>query len=245
MPLEVFEGADSLTNIVQLRMSAVFEMVISLHTLLFSDRHPAWTNEARAALPPDLLDEARAIYEPYKEGQVFYELALDYPDHGDVPGFIAHVRHMDPTTFLWYLLGRVVTLEQLDQINFDPEALTVALRTGPAGPYDEHFYETFLAQLPLTEMLADLSAIQNRLADVWDRYWDEFFSSQVEHLRPHWESALADKERFLARDGGEALFKHISEGKDLPPLLPADHPYTEVVCIPVYLLPRSRYMVYG
>lgn len=241
MPFEVIESTDPLTGRVQLRTSAIFEMAISLHTLLFTDRHPEWAEAARAALSSDLLAEARAVYEPYAKGQAFYELAFDYPDQDDVPGFIRHVRRMDAVTFLFYVVGRVATPEQIEAADFDAARLDPFLRAGAT----EYYYEGHLALLPFDELLADVSAVQNRVADLWESYWDAFFNTQVEELRPYWEDALAEKQRILARDGGQALYDLLSEGKPFPPSIPEGQPYTEFVFIPIYTQPRPVYMLFG
>jgi DNA-binding transcriptional ArsR family regulator len=128
---------------------------------------------------------------------------------------------------------------------FEYEALLETLRQGTAEHYTS-YYESFIAFLPLDLVLPDIGAFQNRLADLWQAYWDAFFSLQVEQLRPDWENALIDKKRILTREGGQALYEHLVEKKETPPMLPPDHPATEIVVIPLALHPSSNaYRFYG
>src|SRR5690606_39040727 len=79
MPLEVIESTDPLTSLIRFETSPVFEMLVSLRTLLTPDLQPEWNAQARAALSPELLQELEAIYGPYWDGFLFLELAIDCP----------------------------------------------------------------------------------------------------------------------------------------------------------------------
>ena len=113
MPLEVIESTDPLTGLIRFETSPVFEMLISLHVLLAPDAQPEWRAQTRAALSPELLQELEAVYGPYWNGFLFLELAVDCPDHQDVPGFIRYVRAMTPDRFLFYLVGRMIPVEAI------------------------------------------------------------------------------------------------------------------------------------
>ncbi len=237
MPLAVIETIDTLTEMIRLETSPVFEMVLSLHNLLDISRHRTWAEKTRAALPQDFLDELEAVYGPYMKGRIFFELPVDAPDPNDVTGFIQHVRTMDPVRFIFYLIGRVISPDEIAAIGLDAQMLI------SAAP-EEYCFP--LTETPMAQILADPSAFQNRLANLWQRYWDVFFREEVEEtLRPQWETAIVRKERQLARDGGEVLYEHITGWKELPPELPDGHPFTEMVIIPLMLLPPQNYLLYG
>ena len=113
MPLEMIESTDALTDIIRFETSPVYEMILSLHVLLKPGRHADWVEAVRGDLPSDLLDELADVYGPFKSGAVFFELPVDYPDQNDVPGFIDYVRAMEPITFIFYLVGRILTPEEI------------------------------------------------------------------------------------------------------------------------------------
>ncbi len=239
MPLEVIETHDPITDLALFRTSPVYEMIISLQTLLNPGRHSAWAESARAELPDQFMQELRLIYEPYVKGTFFFELAVDYPDHEDVPGFIEYVRHMDPVNFVFYLVGRILPRDEIARIGLDYDALLAAMEK---TPYDA---VCMCREVPFAAILNDISHFQNRLADLWQWYWDAYFSRQVEHLRPNWDKAIAEKSTFLARQGGMALYENVTGKTRLLDPLPPDHPITEVVFIPLRLLPGSVFMHYG
>jgi hypothetical protein len=56
---------------------------------------------------------------------------------------------------------------------------------------------------------------------------------------------LEDKQNVLARSGGQTLYEHVTGKSHLIPALPPDHPVTEVVFVPIYLIPSPVYMFYG
>ena len=240
MPLQVIEETDPLTSLIQFRTSAVFETIVSLQNLLGTRRHRAWAEEARAALPAAFLDELNAIYTPFGEGTMLFEVALDYPDLDDVPGFIQHVRAMDPVTFLFYVMGRIIPREDIHRVGLDAPALRQMLKER----YSEE-YSCSYESLPVEQIVENPAAFQRRLANLWQQYWEAFFCAQIDKIRPYWESGIAAKEAILTRDGGRALYEHVTGKPDLPPELPPGHPITQVVFIPLYLIRNRVLMFYG
>jgi len=58
MPFEVIDTLDPLTNMVQMRTSAIFELIISIRAMLKPTRkQEAWAKQVSAALPPKLVKE--------------------------------------------------------------------------------------------------------------------------------------------------------------------------------------------
>jgi DNA-binding transcriptional ArsR family regulator len=224
---------------VRFQTSPVYEMMLSLQTLRKPGARAEWASSARAVLPPRLLRELEDLYEPYFNGALFFELAVDYTDHDDVPGYIEAVRTMDPVTFMFYCVGRILRREQIAATGLDFDRLRDQLM---ASGYESHWMYT---KVPLREILADVPAFQNRLADLWQWYWEDFFAGQIDFLRPHWEQALEDKSALLARLGGAGLLEHVTGKSEMLPPLPEEYPVTDIVFIPVYLMPSSVYMFYG
>lgn len=239
MPLQVIESTDPITSLIRLEKSAVFELLFSLNVLYHPGKHGQWVEEARASLSPDFLRELDAVYKPYDDGFLFYELAIDTPDINDVPGFFEYVRSLDAATVLFYLVGRVVTVEEIEHTGFAPKQFTALLK---AIPYD---VMCACLELPFDAILADVLGFRDRLVDLWEWYWDSFFHAEIEQLAGHWDTAINDKKAILAREGGMALYEHVTGKNELMPPLPPEYPVQEVVFIPLYLIPSSVYMFYG
>jgi DNA-binding transcriptional ArsR family regulator len=241
MPVEIIETTDALTHLVQFRSSPVYEMIVSLHTLVAGRRHLDWAAKARAALGADLWAELEAIYRPFQEGVVLFEFPVDYADHQDVPGFIDYVRAMDPATFVFYLIGRIIPPYELKRYKLDPEF--VADRLNHWCETTSHPHYPYLDAIK--KLLLDVPAFQTRLTDLWERYWTEFFQDEVKPLAAHWSQAIADKEHLLARQGGTALFDFITGKKRMPDNLPSDYPVKAIVCVPIYFVTAPSYLFFG
>ena len=239
MPLQTFDTTDPLTGLIRFQTSPVYEMIISLRALLQPGRQTAWATRARAILPAGFLDELSAVYSPYGDGIMFFELAVDYPSHDDVPGFIEYVRSLDTVTFMFYLVGRVAPVSTLDATGLVEDRLIKVLREA------EYECAWLRDDISLAGVLADVPAFQHRLADLWAWYWEAFFSGEVARCQPAWMGALSDKEAALGRDGGAALIESVTGHGRLPSPLPADHPIREVVFIPIQLLPSRTFMFFG
>lgn len=239
MPIQVIEDTNPITHLIRFQTSAVYELIISLHTLLYSSQPKEWVAATRAALPPEFLDELAEVYEPFFKGALFFELAVDYPDHDDVPGFIEYTRQMDPATFLFYIVGRIVTRDEIAHTGLKIDALHDLLMTSPT------YGECFCSEVPMDRILQDVPAFQNRVADLWQWYWDVHFCAKIPDLVPHWTHAIHDKNNQLSRLGGEGLIEAITGKTELPAPLPADHPLIEVVFIPIYFIAVPAYFFYG
>jgi DNA-binding transcriptional ArsR family regulator len=240
MPLEVIESTDALTDIIRLQPSPVYEMIISLRTLMRPNRFTEWDAAAHRTLPGAFWDELDDVYGRYKEGFVFFEFAVDYPDHDDVPGFLDYVRGLDPVQFVFYVIGRILPPEAIAATGLDPDALMAAVDETPFGGEN-----CMCTKIPLDELLADVPALQGRLVDLWRWYWEGFFRHHLDDLRPRWEGGLNEKAALLNREGGQVLYEHVTGRSKLPPPLPPDQPVREIVFIPLYLLPSPVYMFYG
>lgn len=239
MPLEVIESTDPLTSMIRFETSPVFEMLISLHALLPPDAQSEWNIQTRAALSPRLLQELETVYGPYWNGFLFLELAIDCPDHQDVPGFIRYVRTMTPDRFVFYLVGRMIPVEAITTTGGDADALNALLEAAQFEP------GCMCREVPMQNILADVPAFQQRLTDLWQGYWDEFFHTQPPLLRPHWERGLDDKRAVLDRQGGMALYEYVTGRSEMLPVLPPDHPVRDVAFIPIYLSGTPVLVFYG
>src|SRR5579859_5739704 len=235
MPVEFIETTDPLTAMVQFRTSTVYEMLVSLNTLLLGQRHLDWVDTARAALGDSFVDELREACGPFWQGCALFEFGVDYHDHHDVPGFIEYVRNMDADTFLFYLIGRIVPPKEIAETYGDVHSLVQAMSYYPHHPDEEI----------LRPVMQDVSAFQKRITGLWERYWTQFFQNQIGPLRARWAEAIAEKERLLTGDGARLLLEMISTSSKMPDPIPADHPWTEIVCVPVYYISSRSYKFFG
>jgi DNA-binding transcriptional ArsR family regulator len=239
MPLQVIESTDSVAEFIRFQTSAVYETMISLRILLKPGRHAAWAAETRAHLPAGFWDELNAVYGPYYGGALFFELAVDYDRHNDVPGFLRYVRELSPTDFLFYLVGRIVPREALAATGLDPARVLALLEVSPFAAH------CMCNEVPLEDVLADVPAFQARLVDLWEWYWESVFAAQAEELPPYWNAALADKTALLDRQGGMTLYEHVTGRSELMPPLPDEYPVTSIVFIPIYFAATPVYVFYG
>lgn len=238
MPFEVIETLDPLTALVEFRTSAVYEMVFSIQTWLKPlRRQEAWARRVSEALPPALSKELRHLYQEFSDGGLYFELPVDYADHGDVPGFLDYVRGLSDTQFCFYLLGRTIPQHELADLPPDGDAVRAAL-----NDKSEH-YEWYGRYID--PILEDIAGFRSRLVKAWQTYWTVFFQHEIAPLEPIWAAGIQEKRNILEREGGRVLLEKVTGRSELPPELPAGMPITSVTFMPVCLLPSRVCRFYG
>jgi DNA-binding transcriptional ArsR family regulator len=237
-PLEVIEAQNPLENLIELRSSVVFEMVISLQTLVRPSKHMDWVVRLREAMGDDFFEEALALYQPFYEGCVLVELGIDCPNYDDVAGFLDYVAGMDDPTLIYYLLGRVFSLDEIKSVPLDSASIEAMALGHPK-------YEDFSCLQIEYGWVDDLPGLQQRLVGLWRWYWEGFFAQEVDSLRPHWEGSLHEKQMILQREGGQALYEHITGRAELPTQIPEGAPTEEIIMIPLHLFPRQVFTIFG
>jgi hypothetical protein len=134
MPFEIIDTLDPLSAMIEFRPSPIYEMIISIQALLgLSPKQEAWVKRAASALPPDLYNELVSLYQNFAEGSIYFELAVDYPDQTDVPGFLAYVRQLSDVDFVFYLLGRTISREDLRKLLPNGDKIRSALASSTAA----------------------------------------------------------------------------------------------------------------
>ena len=84
--------ADTSRSMITFQSSPIYEMMLSLGVLHRPPtRHQDWAAGVRTRLPADMLDELDFLYSRFENGVLLMELAVDYPNHHDVPGFLSYV----------------------------------------------------------------------------------------------------------------------------------------------------------
>lgn len=240
MPFEVIDTLDPLTNLIEFHTSEIYELVLSIRTLLKPPRwHEAWAERARTVIPPALLAELGSLYHSFNEGGIFFELPVDYPDHENVPGFFNYIRRLPEVDFMFYLMGRLVPHEQLKGILHDLEAIRAAVIACDGA-------ENYLWYVQnLEPILADIPAFRERLVNAWQAYWEHFFKYEVSAMEPMWAFGIKEKHNLLDRDGGRALMEKVTGKTILPRESPPNMPFTSITFIPVCLLPSPVYQFFG
>ena len=168
------------------------------------------------AIAPRLLNELSHLYRDFNEGGIYFELPVDYENHDDVPGFFDYVRGLSDIDFVFYLMGRIVSREDLARMMPDPEPIR-----GYADSFGDHF-EWYGRNLPI--ILKDPAALRERLVNAWEAYWNTFFKDEVPPFEPTWQNGLQEKKSILEREGGRVLLEKVTGRSDLPAEMPADYP---------------------
>lgn len=241
-PVQVITD-DTMSSMIRFRTSAIYEMIVSLEAILRPTRRPQWVNQARAELSEDFIEEVRYLYETLPMMWVEYlELPVDYQNQHDIEGFLDYVRKMPAADFIFYVSGRRLSREEIATIGLDSAALTAAIRA-QFGSYCEDLDHD---ELPLTIILKDVAAFQNRLADLWATYWHGYFHTQIDFIEHHWKQGLVSNEYVLSQRGTDAFFEHLLGRQiKLPPELPPGYPITEIILTPIYLIPNRAFIFYG
>ncbi len=237
MPLHVAAQGDPITGLIRFRTSSLFQTLVSLQSVTHPWRHRDWTERVRQALGEEFYTAAHALYERFHNGCDFAEMAIDYPDYHDFPGFLESVAAMPPRTFAFYVLGRIYPPEEIPETLSEQSVYALVREHGNL----EHFQHTGVT----FEWAGDVPGLQRRLVGLWRTYWEGFFRERLPEYEKAWEHGIREKEEVLYRSGGTALLQQITGCESLPPPMPEDRPVTVVQMIPACLMPRSYHMYYG
>lgn len=240
MPLEVIESNDPITEAVQFRTSAIYEMMYSLETLrLQSGRHAEWAAKTRQQLSPEFLAELNNLYGGFSKAFILFELAIDYPDYNDVLGFLKYLRNMEPATFIHYLLGRVIPVELFAATDLRLSSLVEVIEAHAPE------YQYYVQEKNMVLILDNIPAFQESLATLWEHYWDTIFADEINDLQRYWEESIAEKQQYLSQRDGMSLYQAVTSKSKLPDQIPPDHPLNELVFIPLYRIPTKANIFYG
>jgi DNA-binding transcriptional ArsR family regulator len=237
MPLQGELSYDVLTPMMRLESSAVFEMLVSLESVLDSFWHPQWTETVRRKLGDSFIDELSALYSEFHEGSMLSELGVDAPDLNDIPGFMNHVDNMDERRLVFFLLGRLYPEEDIPRPCTKKAVLELVSRP-PDDVCTEIVGATFdWADNPL--------AFRDRLVALWRRYWNELFSDHAAETVECAHASIREKQTVLQELGGTVLYEQITGNRELPDELPPGNPFREIRAIPVLRINRRRKIYFG
>lgn len=239
MPLVRTAEPDPLSPLIRFRTSLVFEMLLSLQSAAHEWRKREWAIEVRTALGDDFLEDLQSLYREFHLGCDFTEIAIDYSEYHDVPGFVNHVGGLSDRAFVFYILGRLYRLEEI------PEKITQASLSEMinARTIEDEEREVGIS----VGWADDVGGLKTRLTRLWQRYWDGFFKNKSDSFEEKWIAGIKVKENVLFSQGGANLISSLTNGKynSLPDPLPPEMPVTVVECIPSLTIYRPHLMFYG
>jgi DNA-binding transcriptional ArsR family regulator len=234
---------DNFRSLIVFQVSSIYDMMLSLGTLHSPNpRHERWAQQLRTQLPREVLQDVDFLYSRFENGVLLMELAVDYPNHHDVPGFLAHVEAMSIPQFLFYVLGRLAPPEEMARLAPTVESLLSlipgAFPEGSAKTESRFRTEGFL------ELVAEPETHKARMLRLWKRYWETYFAEQVDHYTDLWEESIREKSRALAEQDAEDFVKRLSNHPRLPDQIPTGYSTGEIVLVPSYFA-RHTLMFYG
>lgn len=237
--------SDELRSMITFRTSTIYEMCLSLTTLHAPrPRHRAWAEQARTLLPRKVLEDLEFLYSRFENGILLMELAIDYPDHHDVDGFLRYVEEMTVPRFLFYVLGRLAPEEDMAMLEPSVDSLlSVITQACPEG--DSHMERKYATE-DYVRLIADPDSYRKRILRLWKGYWDSYFREEGEQYRPLCEESVREKSLALSRQDALEFFKKLSNKPELPDQIPPGYPTSEIVLVPTWFgHPPMTFIGYG
>jgi DNA-binding transcriptional ArsR family regulator len=234
---------EELPSMVSFRSSPVYEMMLSLGVLHRpTARHERWAAEVRPRLSRDLLDDLDFLYSRFENGVLLMEVAVDYPDHHDVPGFLDYVDSLSTAQFLFYTLGRLAPPDEMAKVQPSIESLlSIITQAFPQGcPHTESRFRTE----GYLQLVAEPAAYKARLLKLWRGYWQTFFEEESKRYVGLWDSSIREKSQALRHQDALEFVKTLSNHSTLPDQIPQGYPLREVLLVPSYFA-RHQLMFYG
>lgn len=240
MPFEVIDNTDPLTQMISFRPSEIFELLLSARNLFMPARFgEVFATRAREALDAQLWTELEWLFTRFNDGAYYFELPIGY-GKDDVPGFLEYLRTLPTREFVFLALGRLLLPEQVTTLLKGRRPVEAFRSAIDALPEKYKWY-----QIALDTLITDPDSLKARLYAALSAYWTQFFQHEVASLRPIWSNAIAEQSAALDRDGGRELFEKITGHNALPPELPEDVPYQQIVLTPCVFLPSRVYQLFG
>lgn len=228
-------------NNVKLQASPVYEMLLSIYSLKYSNPNTAdWIYRIKQRLNPELIRQISDLFGPLGEGLSLLELAIDYQDHLNLPGFLTYIESLSEETFLWYVWGRIVPKDQMRVLMADEKkALKLLSQFNPRMIHDETFIEKH------RKTLLDPSATMQTLCTTLHQYWQKSFKYEVQKIKPLWFQSIHEVEDELGQQETMKVVRKLTSGRDLPVMYPPNYRLENIQLVPSFLLPQDSYIIYG
>jgi DNA-binding transcriptional ArsR family regulator len=218
-------ASDPLASLTRIVVSPAVEMLAELQALAQHGGEYPEEEEVRSILGESFIRELRSLYRYFHGGNDFVEFVMDQSLKVPPAELARSVREMSNRHFLWLILGRIYPEDALPEPESQEQIdAFVKEQTG-----------RLLYQLVGSDFgwCDNATEIRKSISDLWQRYYDHVFAAKQLALLPQLEEARARKEQDLAALGGRALYQRVSGCDELPEKVPADHPYQEILYVPV------------
>ena len=243
MPVEIAEDVEKWRSMISFRTSIIYEMMLSLRRLEHSrPDEREWAEEAKAKLDRQLLGDLEFFYAGrFGRGILLMELAIDYPDHHDVDGFLDYLEGMDKQDFLFYVLGRLIPRGETDNLSADEEELAEAIsRHYPYEPVKKWVHPG------MVEAIAEPETYKRRLLGLWRGYWQRSFRREYGNYQEAWEKSIRAESIILVQQEPLEFLKRLSGGKELPPHpIPVGSEWKEIILVPSCFVSTRALMFFG
>jgi DNA-binding transcriptional ArsR family regulator len=230
MPVEMAEDEEKWRSMISFRTSVIFEMLLSLYAIAYPrPQHQDWAEETRAKLGRQLLSDLEFFYvERFHRGLSLAELAIDYPNHHDVDGFLDYLERVGREDFLFYVLGRFIPREEIVDLSADEGELAEAIsRHYPYEPVKKW------VRPGMVEAIAEPETYKRRLLRLWRGYWQRSFRHEYGNYREAWEKSIRAESANLQREDPLEFLKRLSGGRELPSHpIPVGSEWEEIIFIP-------------
>jgi DNA-binding transcriptional ArsR family regulator len=234
---------DELRPIITFQTSSIYEMMLSLAALHGpGPRHEEWAQRVRMELRNDLLSEVEFLYSKFENGMLLMELAVDYPDHHDLPGFLSYLEQMSIPRFLFYALGRLAPPEEMEKLEPNLESLLSIVPF--AFPEGCSKTEARLRDGGFVDLLADPEGYRSRMVRLWRLYYETYFAEAINTYADLWEESVREKSLALSNDDSLEFLRRLTNHPELPEQIPQDYATERIVLVPSYFA-RRELMFYG
>jgi DNA-binding transcriptional ArsR family regulator len=232
----VATDTDELRSMITFRTSTIYEMWLSLRALQNpGHRHQDWSKQVKDRLSQEILEDLEFIHSRFEHGVLLMELAVDYPDHQDVEGFIHYVEQMNTARFLFYAVGRLAPIEKMAKLEPTMESLlSIAAYAFPGGSK----YAERLRTAKYLELLADPETYKARMLRLWRRYWEAYFKEESKRYHQVWQESIKEKSLALSRQDALEFVKRLAGKPELPDQIPEGYTTQEIILVPSYFGPH-------
>jgi DNA-binding transcriptional ArsR family regulator len=213
--------------------SAIYEMMASLRRTYLAGGSSDLTEKLGAAFERDL----EFFYGRFDLGAQLAELAVGFPDHHDVPGFLDHLARMSEAEFLYYSLGRYAHEEAIEDLlrtsEPTPEALSSLVESHGGALSEDHW-----------SILEDPEGFRERLLKFWGAYWG-VAEQEILGYGPSWRRAASRVSEALGREPWESVVWRLLKGKELPPQFPPGTELRDLLLVPSVCISPSYFIIWG
>jgi DNA-binding transcriptional ArsR family regulator len=234
---------DEIRSIISFRTSSIYEMMLSLGALHSpTPRQERWAEHLRMDLPAALLEEVDFLYSRFENGVLLLELAVDYPDHPDVVGFLSYLEQMSIPRFLFYALGRLAPPEEMAKLEPDEDSLLSIIPLSFGEDYPET--EARLRRGGFVDLIADPEGYRSRMIRIWKSYYEEYFAQAIVTFADSWEESVREKSRALSNEDSLEFLRKLTGHAELPEQIPEGQATERILLVPSCFA-RRQLMFYG